>query len=143
MRCSIRSASSVGGRRQSDGLKRIAAVFWLFAALRAMPQEVHHGTQEKLGEVHFATSCGAAAHEEFNRGVALLHSFQFSGAIEAFDAVVTQDPACAIAYWGMALSDWSNPFAPGQRAAGQLQQGGDNTHLGPQAGAKTAREGDH
>jgi hypothetical protein len=139
MRRSGRLASS-GRGRQADGLKLIAAVFLLLPAMRAMPQEVRHGTAEKLGEVHFATSCSEAAQDEFNRGVAWLHSFQFSRAIEEFNAVLAQDPACAIAYWGIALSDWSNPFAPGQRADGQLQLGRHNVDLGLQLGAQTERE---
>jgi hypothetical protein len=139
LRWSIRLASS-GRRRHPDWLKLIAAVFLLFPAMGAMPQEVQHATQEKLGEVHFATSCSAAAQDEFNRGVALLHSFQFSSAIEEFNAVLGQDPACAIAYWGIALSDWNNPFAPGQRAEGQLQLGRHNVELGLQLGARTERE---
>jgi hypothetical protein len=37
---------------------------------------------ERLGEIHFTTSCNQTAQPEFNRAVALLHSFQFSRAIE-------------------------------------------------------------
>ena len=140
MRRVIIPASSVHRRRRLDGLKFIAAVFLLFPAMRAMPQQVQPGSQEKLGEVQFATSCSAAAQDEFNRGVAWLHSFQFSSAIDEFNAVLGQDPACAIAYWGIALSAWSNPFAPGQRAEGQLQLGRHNAERGLQLGAKTDRE---
>ena len=47
-------------------------------------QEHEHGSGEKLGTVHFSTSCNDAAQKEFDRAVALLHSFQFSKAIEGF-----------------------------------------------------------
>jgi len=40
-----------------------------------------------------------------------MHSFQFARAIEAFNVILASDPSCAIAYWGIALSDWGNPFA--------------------------------
>src|SRR5476649_1311429 len=96
-----------------QGKKLFVAVLFVFAAARGMTQEHEHGNGEKLGEVHFATSCNEVAQREFNRAVALLHSFQFGRAIEGFNAVLGNDPTCAIAYWGIALSDWSNPFAPG------------------------------
>jgi hypothetical protein len=120
------------------GIKLVAAVLLVFAAARGMTQEHQH--VEKLGEVHFATSCNEVAQGEFNRAVALLHSFQFSGAIEGFNAVLGEDPTCAIAYWGIALSDWSNPFAPGIKDAGQLQLGRENAERGKSLGAKTDRE---
>ena len=95
------------------GIKLIAAVLLALAAARGTAQEHQHGNGEKLGAVHFATSCNEAAQREFDRAVALLHSFQFSRAIDGFDVVLEDDPTCAIAYWGIALSDWTNPFAPG------------------------------
>ena len=85
----------------------------------------HASAIEKLGTVAFATSCSAAAQPQFNRAVALLHSFEFPRAIDAFGATLTTDPSCAIAEWGIALSRWSNPFAVGVRPAGPLQQGRD------------------
>lgn len=105
-----------------------------------MAQEPRHGNGEKLGQVHFATSCNEPAQSDFNRAVALLHSFQFSRAIEGFSAVLREDPTCAIAYWGIALSDWSNPFAPGQKAKGQLQLGQQSAERGKELGARTDRE---
>ncbi len=95
---------------------------------------------EKLGTVHFATSCDAGAQKELDRAVALLHSFQFSRAIEGFNAVLGQDSTCGIAYWGIALSDWSNPFAPGMKDKSQLQAGRASAKRGKTVGAKTERE---
>ena len=122
------------------GKKLIAAVLLVFIAARGMTQEHQHGNGEKLGEVHFATSCNEPAQSDFNRAVALLHSFQFSRAIEGFNAVLREDPTCAIAYWGIALSDWSNPFAPGQKDKGQLQLGRQSAERGKELGAKADRE---
>ena len=122
------------------GQKLIAAVLLMLIAARGMAQEHQHGNGEKLGEVHFATSCNEPAQSDFNRAVALLHSFQFSRAIEGFNAVLREDPTCAIAYWGIALSDWSNPFAPGQKDKGQLQLGRQSAERGKELGAKTDRE---
>lgn len=63
-----------------------------------------------VGSVAFATSCSAAVQERFNRGVALLHSFWFDAAIETFDAVLADDPRCAMAEWGKAMAHWGNPL---------------------------------
>src|ERR671920_1026845 len=83
----------------------------------------HAAGNEKIGTVSFPTSCSAAAQPQLNRAVALLHSFEFGRAIDAFGATLKSDPSCAMAEWGIALSRWSNPFAPGIRPAAQLQPG--------------------
>jgi hypothetical protein len=118
----------------------IAAVLSATIAAHGMAQEHKHGDSETLGKVQFATSCNESAQSQFNRATALLHSFQFSRAIEGLDAVLRVDPTCAIAYWGIALSDWSNPFAPGQKDKGQLQLGRQSAERGKELGAKTDRE---
>jgi len=103
-------------------------------------QDHAHGTPEKIGVVHFSTSCNAKAQPEFDRAVALLHSFEFSRAIAGFNSALSNDPTCAIAYWGIALSQWSNPFAPGSKANSQLQSGRATVQQGVNAAAKTERE---
>jgi hypothetical protein len=118
----------------------IAAVLLILAASRSMAQEHQHGNGEKLGSVNFATSCNEAAQKEFNRAAALLHSFQFGRAIEGFNAVLGKDATCGIAYWGISLSNWSNPFAPGIKDKGQLQLGQESAKRGKSVGAKTERE---
>lgn len=122
------------------GKKLISAILLVFTVARGMTQEHLPGNGEKVGEVHFATSCNEPAQSDFNRAVALLHSFQFNRAIEGFDAVLGKDSTCAIAYWGIALSDWSNPFAPGGKDQTQLQLGRQSAERGKELGAKTARE---
>jgi hypothetical protein len=77
------------------------------------------------------------------RAVALLHSFEFGKAIEGFTAVLAQDPECAIAYWGMGLSRWGNPFAAGMKPAAQLEQGRIAIERARSIGAKTERERDY
>ena len=101
-----------------------ALIVFVILAPGPRAQEHQHATgAEKLGTVSFETSCSAAAQPQFNRAVALLHSFEFGRAIESFSATLTTDPSCAIAEWGIALSRWGNPFDPGIRPAGVLQQG--------------------
>jgi hypothetical protein len=116
------------------------AVLLLVFARGANAQHDHAPAAEKLGTVVFATSCSAAAQPQFNRAVALLHSFEFQRAIDAFGATLKADPSCAMAEWGIALSRWSNPFAAGIRPAGPLQQGRDAVARAKTIGPKTDRE---
>ncbi|HYA97944.1 MAG TPA: hypothetical protein VEH49_07610 [Methylomirabilota bacterium] len=118
----------------------LAASVVVFLAPATLAQEHEHGAPRKIGTVHFATSCSAAAQKEFDRAVALLHSFQFSLAIQGFNAALGADSSCVIAYWGIALSQWSNPFAPGLKTKAQLEAGRDAAARGIAAGAKTERE---
>src|SRR4051812_31460438 len=121
-------------------MKLVAVVVVSLVASLGSAQEHEHGTGEKLGRVHFVTSCNAAAQKEFDRAVALLHSFQFSRAIEGFHAALGEDASCGIAYWGIALSDWSNPFAPGMKDKSQLQAGRESAEHGETTSPKTDRE---
>lgn len=118
----------------------IGACVLTLAAAGVFAQEHEHGAGEKLGTVHFSTSCNAGAQKEFDRAVALLHSFQFSKAIQGFNAALKEDATCGIAYWGIALSQWSNPFAAGMKDQRQLQSGRESLGLGETTGAKTERE---
>jgi tetratricopeptide (TPR) repeat protein len=123
-----------------SSVKLITAMMLTLVVSLSMAQEHVHGSGEKLGTVHFATSCNDAAQKEIDRAVALLHSFQFSRAIEGFNAVRGEDATCGIAYWGIALSDWSNPFAAGMKDRNQLQLGRQSAQRGKIVGAKTPRE---
>ncbi len=108
-------------------------------ALPAASQTHDHAAKETLGTVSFETSCSAAVQPKFNRAVALMHSFQFGPAIQGFNAVLAQDPSCAIADWGIALSSWGNPFA-GSKSPAQLQQGLKAVLDARAVSAKTERE---
>jgi tetratricopeptide (TPR) repeat protein len=118
----------------------IVTILLALVAPSGVAQEHQHGNGEKLGTVRFVTSCNDAAQKELNRAVALLHSFQFSRAIDGFHAVLGEDATCGIAYWGIALSDWSNPFAPGMKDKSQLQAGRESAERGKTVGTKTERE---
>src|SRR5215471_19807479 len=111
---------------------------FIFHSLLA--QEHEHPASEKLGTVHFSTSCNDGAQKEFDRAVALLHSFQFSKSIQGFQAALKDDSTCGVAYWGIALSQWSNPFSAGLKDKSQLQAGRASVELGKTTGAQTERE---
>src|SRR5690349_10743865 len=95
----------------------IALSVALSGGVLAQDQDHVHGGGEKLGTVVFPVSCNAVAQPHFNRAVTLLHSFEFGAAIDAFESTLKEDPSCAMAQWGIALSRWSNPFAVGLRSA--------------------------
>src|SRR5262245_15875391 len=99
------------------------ALVALIAATASAQDHDHGASGEKLGTVHFATSCSAAAQPSFDHAVALLHSFEFGRAIAGFEATLKTDPSCAMSYWGIALSRWGNPFAVGAKAPGPMQAG--------------------
>ena len=117
-----------------------AWVLLLFLTATGQGQQPAQGIHEKLGTVHFATSCNEPAQREIDRAVALLHSFEFSRAIAGFQAALRKDASCGIAYWGIALSQWSNPFASGSKDEGQLEAGRTSVELAERTGAKSERE---
>ncbi len=73
-------------------------------------EAVYRG-QEQLGRVSFPVSCNEAAQAEFNRSMALFHSFWFTPAIDSFKKVLALDPECGMAHWGIAFMAMGNPFA--------------------------------
>src|SRR5579864_683239 len=68
----------------------------------------HHEdlTETQLGTVHFPVSCSASVQKPFERGVALLHSFWYEEAEKDFLDIAKDDPKCAMAHWGVAMSLW-------------------------------------
>ncbi len=83
-----------------------------------MPDMEHHhhdDTPEQLGHVSFPTSCAARSQAPMERGVALLHSFGYTVAQMQFETIAKDDPACAMAHWGIAMTQfqelWGRPDA--------------------------------
>jgi tetratricopeptide (TPR) repeat protein len=70
------------------------------------------GDLRGTGRVDFSVKCVAAAQPEFLRGVALLHSFFYEEARRAFTSVAEQDPKCAMAQWGIAMTWWHPIWTP-------------------------------
>ncbi len=98
----------------------------LFIVPFASAQETHtHPAPEKLGRVSFPVSCSPTVQEQFDRGVALLHSFAYADAEKAFQGVADRDPRCAMAHWGMAMSYfhqlWDPPIAPATISTAQKE----------------------
>jgi len=105
---------------------------------------LHAGAQapERLGKVNFPTSCSPTVQAQFERAVALQHSFWFAEAIKGFNAVAAADPSCGIAHWGSAVASLGNPLG-GPPVARDLQEGAAAVARAKAAGAKTQREQDY
>ena len=136
-------------------MKRLISTFGLGLALSSplaasggQSHDAHDHTAsggrppEQLGKVSFPTSCDPGVQAQFERGVALLHSFWFGEGLKAFTAVAEQDPACAMAHWGIAINRLLNPFG-GEPAASFLKQGQAAIEKAKAIGAKTQRERDY
>src|SRR6266481_9991259 len=61
---------------------------------------------DQLGNVDFPTSCTAEVQPSLEKGVALLHSFQYTESEKTFADASTRDPKCAIAHWGKAMATY-------------------------------------
>jgi tetratricopeptide (TPR) repeat protein len=95
----------------------------------------------KLGKVHFETSCKPEAQKLFDRGMLYQHSFWYRASQKTFEDVLKADPECAMAYWGIALSLLWNPHtAP---PAKNLAEGSAALAKAQGMGAKTVRERDY
>jgi tetratricopeptide (TPR) repeat protein len=85
----------------------------MFACVGLRSQQIHdHPAPEKLGRVSFPISCAPQNQAEFNRGVALLHSFAYSAAGETFRRVAASDQHCVMAHWGVAMSCFHQLWEP-------------------------------
>lgn len=100
------------------------------------------GDPERLGSVHFETSCVAEVQPRFARAMAMLHSFWYEEAGRQFRGVAEADPRCAIAWWGVAMSLWQPLWEPGGPNADALRSGVAAVEAARAAGAGTARERD-
>jgi hypothetical protein len=106
------------------------------------PAQERMGEPEKLGKVHFPVSCSPAAQQAFDRALAMLHSFWFPQALNAFGEVTNTDPNCAMAYWGVAMSRRTNPLV-GAAPPAALKDALQAIDKAEAIGAKTQRERDY
>ena len=105
-------------------------MFWLCLLLcfspLALADEGHHHEdliEAQLGTVHFPSSCSTAVQKPIERGVAMLHSFWYEEAEKEFEQIERDDPQCAMAHWGVAMSLWHQLWNHPELAV--LQRGGE------------------
>jgi tetratricopeptide (TPR) repeat protein len=113
----------------------------VFVSLGALSAALTGSAAEQLGKVSFPTSCDPKVQAQFERGVAMLHSYWFTQARKTFESVLQQDPGCAMAYWGIAVDLLGNSLAapPSSKNA---QAAWEALEKARSIGAKTERERD-
>ena len=132
----------MGRTRTSVIFGAVLATVVVLAMFSAAPTNaaprVKRAQGERLGSVNFPVSCTADAQKTFNTGLALLHNFQYEEAEQTFSQVAQQDPTCAMAYWGKAMSlyhqlwDWPSDDT--------LKEGHEDTSQAMKLRAKTEQE---
>src|SRR2546430_543093 len=103
------------GRTSKETIKRLCALgLLLLLSSKAACGQEHgaHGAAGSLGTVEFRVSCTAKAQESFTRGIALLHSFTYEESAEAFRDAAVIDPRCAMAHWGLAMTEYHQRWGP-------------------------------
>ncbi len=112
----------------------------LIACSAVLADEAHHAsTSQVVGKVSFPVSCGPAVQERSNRAVAILHSFWYEQAGQAFSEIAAADPTCAMAHWGVAMSFYQQLWEPPVQPGG-LERGWAEIQKAQALGARTERE---
>jgi len=116
-----------------------------FSAAAVADQGHHHGPLpgEKLGSVHFPISCSPTAQAQFDRSLAMLHSFWYEEAVRNFALVTEKDPQCAMGYWGSALALYHQLWPPYFSDPAAEKSGEETIAKAKTVGAKTQRERDY
>jgi tetratricopeptide (TPR) repeat protein len=123
------------------GICAVAMICYVASAQMAdMPgmQHHHHDENEKLGSVSFPVSCEASSKAPMERGIALLHSFGYEEAEEQFTELTKSDPKCAMAFWGIAMSEFHELWGRPDKAA--MDRGWGAIQQAQKLGGKTDRE---
>lgn len=132
-------------------MRLLSHALWLLilSSLAAVPLIADEGHQhpagdpQKLGTVSFSTSCASKVQKQFQRGVAMLHSFWYEEAERSFNQVAQDDPGCAMAYWGVAMSYFHPIWDARGPDAAILKKGAEAVEKAKALNAKTERERDY
>ncbi|HLW54084.1 MAG TPA: hypothetical protein VKW06_14700 [Candidatus Angelobacter sp.] len=121
-------------------MRRSLFILLLVPVLAAYAQH-DHAAPEKLGTVSFPVSCAPQVQSSFNRAVALLHSFTYAPAADAFRAAAVQDPHCAMAHWGIAMTYYHQLWPP--TTPEQIAKGREEIERAQHIGGGNARENEY
>ena len=106
------------------------------AVISCGPQE-----GEIFGTVSFDATIPKEFQRDFNTGIALLHSFEYDEAEKMFAKVIDDVPDCAMAYWGVAMSNFHPVWVPPSPA--ELKKGLQVIQVARSVKNKTKRESDY
>ncbi len=96
---------------------------------------------EMFGQVSFDATMPTALQKDFNTAIALLHSFEYDEAEKLFAKIIDESPGCAMAYWGVAMSNFHPVWVPPTPA--ELQKGLHAIKIARSIKDKTKRESDY
>jgi tetratricopeptide (TPR) repeat protein len=116
----------------------LAASSFTFSFQTLSLESHSHPPPEKLGTVAFPTSCAPTVEHDFERAVALLHSFAYTASENAFREIVLADPNCAMAHWGIAMSLYHQLWSPPEPA--DVQKGRAELNQAIPLSGQTTRE---
>jgi hypothetical protein len=127
-------------------MNRVALALAALATLALAPRftfahedHVHEAVSaEELGTVHFPISVDSKTQAEFDRAVALLHSFEYEQAERGFRSIADRDPSCAMAFWGIAMCNYHPIWGPTTQA--DFDRGRVAIETAAKLGGKTDRE---
>ena len=85
--------------------RRLKAAIPLFAFLFLLcASSAFAVPADQLGKVNFPTTCSDDVQPTLERGLALLHSFQYKESEQTFTEAAKRGPKCAMAHWGKAMA---------------------------------------
>ena len=95
----------------------------------------------QFGSVNFEISCTGKIQDDFNLAITLLHSFEYDEAEKVFAKIIDAEPACAMAYWGVAMSNFHPLWTPPSEA--ELKKGAKVIEIAQLIPQKSKRESDY
>ena len=118
--------------------RAVVGVLILCAGIPLSPRGSAEAPADHLGRVNFPTSCGVQAQPALEKGLALLHSFQYTQSEETFSQAAKADPQCPMAFWGKAMARYHQLWDFPQ--PGTLQEGLQDVQQAQKLHAPTERE---
>ncbi len=120
------------------------SLFLVSPIVTASPDQTQHQhpgpAPQNVGVVKFENTCAAAVQPAISRGLALLHSFWYEEVNREFRAVAAADPHCAIAWWGVAMSQWQPVWEVRGPSRAALDRGREAIEKGQALGTGSPRE---
>ncbi len=122
------------------GLLIVIAVIWRLGGEASSAGMAGMDAPMQLGRVEFQNSCSLKVEPDLNTGLAALYSFWFAKSRALFASAAAQEPDCAIAYWGEAMSDYEQIEGPSLPEGEPLADGQHAIAIGEAAARQTPRE---